>query len=90
MRSLYSSLTRDDVNRVLKKYLSPSNLNVVIVTKDAEGLRDQLVADAVSSITYESEKPAAVTDEDKIVGAYKLNIRPENVTIVPVEDVFAR
>ena len=90
MRNLYSSLTRDDVNRVLKKYLSPGNLNVVIVTKDAEGLRDQLVADAVSSITYESEKPAAVLEEDKTVGAYKLNIRPENVTIVPVEDVFAR
>ena len=42
VRNLYSKLTRDDVNRALKTYLTPANLNVVIVTKDAQGLRDAL------------------------------------------------
>ena len=90
MRNLYASLTRDDVNRALKKYISPSNLHVVIVTKDAEALRDQLVADGASLITYDSPKSDDIMNEDKIIGVRKLNIRPENVTIVPVEDVFAR
>jgi zinc protease len=90
VRSLYSKLTRDDVNRALKTYLTPSNLNVVIVTKDAQGLRDALVGDAVSSIAYESPKPDDILAEDKVIGAMKLNIKPENVKIVPVDEVFAK
>jgi zinc protease len=88
VRSLYSKLTRDDVNRALKTYLSPENLNVVIVTKDAQGLRDALVSDAVSSIKYDSEKTKDILAEDKVIGAMKLNIKPENVKIVPVDEVF--
>jgi zinc protease len=90
MRGLYAKLTREDVNNALKKYVSPANLQVVIVTKDAEALRDQLVSDAVSTVKYDSEKPADILEEDKVIGAYKLNIRPENVKITPVEDIFAK
>ena len=90
MRSRYARLTRDEVNNAIKTYLSAKNLTVVIITKDAEGLRNQLVSDAFSQIAYESAKPQDIVDEDKIIGAYKLNIRPENVKIVPVDDVFAR
>ena len=90
VRNLYSKLTRDDVNRALKTYLSPANLNVVIVTKDAQGLRDALVGDAVSSIKYDSLKAEDLLAEDKVIGAMKLNIKPENVKIVPVDEVFAK
>ena len=90
MRAQYTKLTRDDVNAALKKYLSPQNLNVVIVTKDAEGLRDQLVKDDFSEIKYDAPKPDDIVAEDKVIGAYKLNIKPENVKIVPVDDVFAK
>ena len=89
MRDAYAKLTRDDVNRAIRKYWSPKNLHVVIVTKDAEGLRDQLLKDEFSSIKYEAPKPQ-LAEEDKIIGAYKLNIKPENVRIVNVEDVFAK
>jgi zinc protease len=90
MRGQYSKLTRDQVNAALKKYLSAQNLNVVIVTKDADGLRDELVKDDVSAIKYDSPKPDDIVAEDKISGAYKLNLKPENVKIVPVDDVFAK
>ncbi|HEY2091152.1 MAG TPA: pitrilysin family protein [Thermoanaerobaculia bacterium] len=90
MRAQYSKLTRDQVNAALKKYLSAQNLDVVIVTKDAEALRDQLVKDDFSAIKYDSPKPDDIVAEDKIIGAYKLNIKPENVKIVPVDDVFAK
>jgi zinc protease len=90
VRGLYAKLTRDHVNKALKKYLSAKNLNVVIVTKDAEGLKKQLVSDAASSIAYDAPKPKEIVDEDKIIGIYKLNIRPENVKIVPVDEVFSK
>ncbi len=89
MRSRYAKLTVDDVNRAIKKYLSAKNLQIVIVTKDAEGLRDQLVSDSFSSIKYDAPKPQ-LAEEDKIIGNYKLNIAPENVRIVPVDEVFGR
>ncbi|HEY2828851.1 MAG TPA: insulinase family protein, partial [Thermoanaerobaculia bacterium] len=90
MRAQYSKLTRDQVNAALKKYLSAQNLDVVIVTKDAEGLRDQLLKDDFSAIKYDSPKPDDIVAEDKIIGAYKLNIKSENVKIVPADDVFAK
>jgi len=90
VRNLYAKLTRDDVNRALKTYLTPANLSVVIVTKDAQGLRDALVSDAPSAIKYDSQKPEDIVAEDKVIGAMKLGIKAENVKIVPVEEVFAR
>jgi len=89
MRASYAKLTRDDVNRAIKKYLSAKNLQVVIITKDAEGLRDTLLKDEPSSIKYDAPKPE-LAEEDKVIGSYKLNLKPENVKIVVVDDVFAK
>jgi zinc protease len=89
MRAAYSKLTRDDVNKAIKKYLSAKNLQVVIVAQDAEGLRDTLLKDELSTIKYDAPKPQ-LAEEDKIIGNYKLNIKPENIRIVNVDDVFAK
>ncbi len=89
MRAAYAKLTREDVNNAIKKYLSAKNLHVVIVTKDAEGLRDTLLKDEPSSIKYDAPKPQ-LAEEDKIIGSYKLNIKPANVKIVNVDDVFSK
>jgi len=90
MRAQYTKLTRDDVNNTLKKYLSAQNLHVVIVTKDAQGLADQLTKDEFSQIKYDAPKPEDIVAEDKIIGAYKLGVKPENVHIVKVDEVFAK
>jgi zinc protease len=89
MRAAYAKLTRDDVNKAIKKYLSAKNLQVVIVTKDAEGLRDTLLKDEASSIQYDAPKPQ-LAEEDKVIGSYKLNLQPSDITIVNVDDVFAK
>jgi len=89
MRAAYQKLTRDDVNRAIKKYLSAKNLEVIIITKDAEGLREKLLKDEPSSIKYDAPKPQ-LAEEDKVIGSYKLNLKPENVRIVNVDDVFAK
>ena len=90
MRAQLEKLTRDDVNRALKKHLSATDLSVVIITKDAEGLKSQLVADGFSTIKYDGEKPKDILDEDKVIGARKLNIAPGRVRITAVDQVFAR
>jgi zinc protease len=90
MRAKLAKLTRADVNAAVKRHLQSKNLSIVAVTKDAEALKAALVADGFSAITYDGEKPKALLDEDKIVGALKLGIKAEAVTITPVEEVFAK
>lgn len=89
MRDQYAKLTRDDVNKAIRKYFSAKNLHVVIVTKDAEGLRDTLLKDELSTVKYDAPKPQ-LAEEDRVIGTYKLNIKPENIRIVPVDEVFAK
>jgi zinc protease len=88
MRERLGRLTRDDVNRAVRKHLSATDLAVVVVAKDAEALRAALIADGFSPITYDGEKPAELLAEDKVIGARKLGIRPEAARITPVDDVF--
>ncbi|HEX6738286.1 MAG TPA: insulinase family protein, partial [Vicinamibacteria bacterium] len=90
MRQALAKLTRDDVNRAVRRHLSAKDLSVVIITKEAQALRDALVADAPSTVTYDAEKPPELLAEDKVIGARKLGIRAEAVHITPVEQVFAR
>ena len=83
-------LTPADVHRVVRKHLSGTDLHVVAITKDAQGLRDQLVADGVSVVKYDAPKPAEIVEEDRVIGALKLGIRPEAARTTRVEEVFAR
>ena len=88
MRTSLAKLTLADVNRAIKQYLNPGNMRVVMITKDAEGLRDALVKGTPSPITYNSPKPADILAEDKIIEKYKVPVRPDQIVIVPVEQVF--
>jgi len=90
MRERLGKLTLADVNAAIRKHLSAKDLSVVIVTKDAKGLADKLVADQFSPIQYDAPKDATLLEEDKLIGGLKLGIKPENVKITPVEEVFAK
>ncbi len=90
MRERLKALTPEAVNAAIRKYLSAKDLAVVIVTKDAKGLKDSLVSDEFSPIKYDAEKPKELLEEDKVIGALKLGIKPENVKITPVDQVFAK
>jgi zinc protease len=90
LRDRLAKLTANDVNEAIRRHLSAGDLSIVIVTKDAEGLKKQLLADEFSPIVYDAEKPKELLEEDKVIGALKLNIKPEKVKITPVDDVFAR
>jgi hypothetical protein len=39
-------------------------------------------------MTYNSPKPQQILDEDRIVERWKLDLKPENIRIVPVDSVF--
>lgn len=88
MRDSLAKLTLEDVNRAIQKYLQSDAVRIAIVTKDAAGLRDAIISNRPSPITYNSPKPQAILDEDKVIEIHKINVKPVDVVIVPVEKVF--
>ena len=82
------SITRDEVNAAIKKYLRYDNIKIAIVTGAAEVLKATMIADAPSPITYASEKSEEVLKEDKEIEAYPLQIAADAVHIVPVSEIF--
>jgi zinc protease len=89
MRGELAKLTLEDVNRAIQKHLTADRLEIVMITRDAEGLKEALISDAFSPIAYDAEKPQELLDEDQVLGALRLEIEAEDVEIVPVEEVFA-
>jgi zinc protease len=88
MRDRLSRLTLEEVNAAIKKYLATNRMRIVVVTKDAEGLRDAILANKPSPITYNSPKPQAIMDEDKVIEVYPIDVRAGQIRITPVEQVF--
>lgn len=89
MQHALRSLTPGQVNDAVRRHLSAHDLSVVIVTKDAAGLRDQLLSGKPATITYSAQMPAEVLEEDRIIGAWNLDLTPERVRITPLDEVFA-
>jgi zinc protease len=90
MRDGLQKLTLDQVNAAIKRHLGAKNLSIVVVTQDADDLKQQLVSDAFSPIQYDGQKSKELLAEDKVIGAMKLNIPAANVTVTPIEEVFAK
>jgi zinc protease len=89
MREQLAGLTRERVNEAIRRHLSARDIQVVMITRDAAGLQEQLLSDAPTEMSYDAPKPPEVLEEDRVVGARKLGLRPEDVVITRVEDVFA-
>ena len=87
-RKMLDELSLEEVNAAIRKHWQYQNLKAVFISNEAEALKEALVNNTPSPITYESEKPAEILEEDKEIAAYPLHVSPENVTIVKVEQVF--
>ncbi len=88
IKDALAKLTRDQVNAAIRRHLRADRLLIVAVTDHAADLKRQIVGAGPSKIEYNSPKPAEILAEDKIVGAFDIGLRPEDVEIVPVEKIF--
>ena len=87
-RIALDNMTVNDVNSAIRKYLQYDNLQIVIVTNEAEKLREDLLANTPSPIKYVTPKPDVVLKEDLEIANYPLAIQPENIKIVNIRDLF--
>jgi len=88
MKSDLAKLTLADVNKAIKIHLASNKMRVVMITKDAEGLKNQIVNNTPATISYSAPKPSAITDEDKIIFTYPIPVKAADVTVTPVSKVF--
>lgn len=89
---LLANLTRDDVNRAIKKYWQTENMFITIVTdkSEAEPLAESFKKNLTSPMSYsnlvKSGLPQDILDKDKAVQDLKLNVT--SVKIVNSADTF--
>lgn len=90
LRTTIPDLSREEVNTAIKKYLQAEDIKITMVTDNAEELKEAMINDTPSPISYEFPKPDSILQEDKNIATYPLNISEGHVTIVPVDSMFQR
>lgn len=84
-------ITHKQVNRAIKKYLNFENMYIAMVTQDAESLRENLIANTPSPITYNNpHMPQEILKEDLLIQSFPLDVKPEKVKIAPASEFFQK
>jgi len=88
-RRMMDEITLDEVNAAIRKHLQMEDVQFALVTANGRTIADALVSGAPSPMEYgDIEKPAEILAEDQEIQSHPLGISSENVTIVPVEEMF--
>ncbi|MEO0479313.1 MAG: pitrilysin family protein [Planctomycetota bacterium] len=90
VRAGLERLTLEDVNQAIRRHLHADRIQYVVVTDDGERFKQQITALEATPITYATKPDQATLDEDEIIEAIHLDLRSENVRVVPVAEVFER
>jgi zinc protease len=88
-RKQLQNLTLDQVNKAIKKHIQFDNIKIAIVTNHAEQFMVDLINNTPSPVTYLTKMSNDILNEDKIILNYHLNILPENVKVIKVDNMFA-
>jgi zinc protease len=88
LRESLAKLSVDDVNRAIRRHMAPNRMRMVIITKDPKPFQDAVAKNTPSPMTYNSPKPKEIMEEDAVIQAYRIDVKPADVTVVPVERVF--
>lgn len=89
-RNKLKNLTLEQVNSAIKKHIQYNNIKFVMVTQDAEKLKNDLINNVPSPISYSTPKPKEILDEDIEIANFPLKVLPKKVKIQNVEDVFVK
>ncbi|MFC2169423.1 M16 family metallopeptidase [Acidobacteriota bacterium] len=84
-------ISLEDVNSAIRKYLNFQNLYIAIITEDAESLKDVLIANTPSPITYANPNmPEEILNEDLVIQTFPLDVLQEKVKISAATEFFRK
>ena len=86
------SLTVDNVNAAIKKYLDANNLKIAVVVDEGKGQEffNVLMSNTPSPIKHGAPKPQNILDQDKLIEVFPLKINKEKSRIVNVKELFEK
>jgi len=87
-----NSLTLDDVNSAIKKYLHPSDIKITVVVDEGKGKQflDDLTNNTPSPITYDAAKPQNILDQDKLIQIFPLAVNASKSVVVNAKELFEK
>ena len=88
IQTALKKLKYEDVQKAIKKHLRKDRLQIVAISDNAEELKKQFLSDVPSPMKYNSPKPGDILEEDKIVSTKKFGWKPEQITVVPLEEIY--
>src|SRR5262249_19831942 len=88
VKAQLAKLTLADVNDAIRRHLKSDRMRIVLVTKNTDTIRDSIVKNTPSPITNISTKANEIIEEIRVIQAYHINVKPEDIVIVPVAEVF--
>ena len=89
-RAALTSMTPEQVQAAVQKYLRPERMNFVYVAKDGATLARQLAQNAAAPVRYATPKPAPVVAEDVVIDHFKLPVDPTAIEVLDVSSFMER
>lgn len=85
------SITKAQVDTAIRKYLSMADIEIALVSSGGAKLKETLAGDAPTPIHYDTEgTPANILAEDKVIEAFPLGLKADDIAIVPVAEMFEK
>lgn len=82
------ALDAETVNAAVRQHLQANNMYLVLITADAEGMKQKLLNATPTGITYSGPQPAEVLAEDEEIARHPIPLSEDDITITPIEEVF--
>jgi len=91
LKARLPTMTKQDVDRAVRKHLSTKKLAVAVVGDQLKALAEALTTGKATPIVYDTkDTPADVVKEDKIIEAYPLPVSHFNLKIVSANSLFEK
>jgi zinc protease len=88
MRAGIDAVTLEQVNAAIKEHLQYDNMWIVMITDDPEDMKEKLLTNATTNISYSGEKPQEQLDEDLEIANFPITVKEENIKIIDISEVF--
>ncbi len=86
------TLTVDEVNAAITKYLHPSDIKIAVVVDEGKGQQffNAMVENTLSPIKYASSVPQNIQDEDKLITVFPLTVNEAKSKVVNAKELFEK
>jgi zinc protease len=89
-RAGFAEATLEQVNAAISAHIQTKDIKVVIVTRDGEALKKQLVDKEAAVIEYPTPKPDEILEQDEEIVSFDPGFEADLIEVVPVEAIFEK